>query len=470
MHAVKASKHLLEGSRRAFQKRKDGTGTAHSRVKRPGAKQLESGTVYGWGSDVFGGLVKTYEPTIHRVPPLPIGAIHKEEMSSIYASFYTNLGITTNGSVWQWGWRPHLRSLTKAARSRPRWGWLFPKLQSSGLPAWITSGHARPPELLSPFGPEMRAKQVAAGGEFSIALTQEGEVYSWHTGFYGQLGHGPTVIDCNVNLPRRVEKDIQMNLLPRMTQIAAGFQHTLMLAEDGLVYSCGKGSTGSLGLATEKLPEVTRVKIGTNTSMHTGVNRPTCIQRTNEKFVLPEVMGRIKQISAGWNFSVFLDVDGDIWATGKNEFCQLGNQDCAYRQVPTRVDLKGIKIKQICAGANHVIAQTEQGEIYTWGLAKHGQCGRPKSDIFENLDLRRHNEFPLCLPGPVPLPNPQAIRTLSAGLYDSAAITAQGTVVLFGGDEQGQDGYSEPHVILPELQVKQIAFGFMHTLALAQPR
>lgn len=47
-----------------------------------------------------------------------------------------------------------------------------------------------------------------------------------------------------------------------------GFQHTLMLAEDGEVYVCGKGSTGCLGLLTEELPQHSKLKIGANRKMY----------------------------------------------------------------------------------------------------------------------------------------------------------------------------------------------------------
>ena len=65
---------------------------------------------------------------------------------------------------------------------------------------------------------------VHAGEYHSIALTRDGEVYTWGHNDYGQLGLGNASIV--VSTPQKVES------LPEIVSISAGKQHTI-----GLLYT-----------------------------------------------------------------------------------------------------------------------------------------------------------------------------------------------------------------------------------------
>lgn len=80
---------------------------------------------------------------------------------------------------------------------------------------------------------------VHAGEYHSIALTRDGEVYTWGHNDYGQLGLGNASIV--VSTPQKVES------LPEIVSISAGKQHTMVLGADGYVYSFGDNSLGQLG-------------------------------------------------------------------------------------------------------------------------------------------------------------------------------------------------------------------------------
>lgn len=82
---------------------------------------------------------------------------------------------------------------------------------------------------------------VAAGKEHTLALTNTGNIYSWGGGRDGQLGTGEE--DTCQPVPRL--------LLPlhsvRITQLCAGGDHTLAVADGGVVFSWGRGANGRLG-------------------------------------------------------------------------------------------------------------------------------------------------------------------------------------------------------------------------------
>ena len=69
-----------------------------------------------------------------------------------------------------------------------------------------------------------------------------GEVYSWGNGEYGQLGHG----DCSSQkLPKLIDFFIEHK--KNAKSISCGHKFSIVLSDDGLVFSFGFGKHGELG-------------------------------------------------------------------------------------------------------------------------------------------------------------------------------------------------------------------------------
>lgn len=81
--------------------------------------------------------------------------------------------------------------------------------------------------------------RVACGGH-TCALGSHGELFTFGNGKHGQLGHGEQRAEPT---PRQV----QALRHTRVLGIAAGDFHTLALADDGNVYTWGSGAYGELG-------------------------------------------------------------------------------------------------------------------------------------------------------------------------------------------------------------------------------
>ncbi|KAF6141432.1 hypothetical protein GIB67_021248 [Kingdonia uniflora] len=84
-------------------------------------------------------------------------------------------------------------------------------------------------------------KQVAAGLSFTVFLTKQGCIYTCGSNSHGQLGHGDTI---DRPTPKIVEL---LGGLSRVVQIAAGPSYTLAVTEDGTLYSFGSGTNFCLG-------------------------------------------------------------------------------------------------------------------------------------------------------------------------------------------------------------------------------
>lgn len=87
-------------------------------------------------------------------------------------------------------------------------------------------------------------KDIAAGNEHSLALSESGkQVFSWGMGKYGALG---TSKSQNVNSPSLVD------LKPdEIVFIAAGSRHSAFISHKQDLYMCGNGTSGQLGLGQD---------------------------------------------------------------------------------------------------------------------------------------------------------------------------------------------------------------------------
>jgi E3 ubiquitin-protein ligase HERC4 len=62
---------------------------------------------------------------------------------------------------------------------------------------------------------------VATGENFSLALSQKGEVYSWGINSDGQLGHGHK---SDIKIPKKIHLD------SKVIDIACGDSHSVLLS------------------------------------------------------------------------------------------------------------------------------------------------------------------------------------------------------------------------------------------------
>ena len=120
-----------------------------------------------------------------------------------------------------------------------------------------------------------------------------------------------------------------------------GEYHTIIISDDGIVYSFGRND-GALG-------------------HYKNVSVPTPIPN------LP----KINMISCGGNFTVCVDHEGFIWSFGANRSGQLGTGNTTYFNVPQKTSFSIIS-----AGCwSFSLFQSDKGEIFSCGHNLHGQCG-----------------------------------------------------------------------------------------------
>ena len=162
--------------------------------------------------------------------------------------------------------------------------------------------------------------KIAAGGKYSLVLKSDGTVWAMGLNIDGQLGDGSLT---NRTTPVQVAADLAGGI--RVVDIAAGGRHSLLLRSDGSVWTCGANNYGQAGLGS-----------ATRSSTWTQITS------------IPA--GTANAIAAGADHSFILRNNGALYASGRNQFGQLGDGGVASRTVFSQV---ATGITRAAGGGSH---------------------------------------------------------------------------------------------------------------------
>jgi E3 ubiquitin-protein ligase HERC3 len=186
---------------------------------------------------------------------------------------------------------------------------------------------------------------------------------------------------------------------------------------------------------------------------------------------------RIVSVCAGANHTLAISESGQLWSCGRGRCGQLGHghfHDEAYLSVIEAI--QNYRIVSVAAGKFHSMALAADGKLFTWGAGSYGQLGHGITD---------DQSIPKCVSSlnPTDLPPPDRITAISAGGYHSFALTVSGNLLATGRNQEGQLGIpgltgvsaSFDRVHLRDLypdsvhpRVIQVQCGYLHSLALVQ--
>ncbi|KAG5035851.1 hypothetical protein JHK87_010761 [Glycine soja] len=171
-------------------------------------------------------------------------------------------------------------------------------------------------------------------------------------------------------------------------------------------------------------------QLGVSESKHYSVE-PLCVFGEEKKVV---------QISAGYNHScaitvspplVSVVVDGELYMWGKNTSGQLGLGKRAPNIVPlpTKVEyLKGINIKMAALGSEHSVAISDGGAAFSWGIGVSGRLGHGHESSVLGF-FKSYSEY---TPRLIKDLEGIKVKYVAAGLLNSACTDENGCVFVFG--------------------------------------
>ncbi|BCM88806.1 hypothetical protein IAD21_00648 [Abditibacteriota bacterium] len=292
------------------------------------------GTLAAWGDNVFGQLgnnSRTDSPV-----PVPVlvdssGVLSGKTVAQIAAGFSHSMALCSDGTLVAWGYDGNSQLGTGRGATSP-------------VPVLVDQSE------------DLRGKtvtQIVAGGLHSLALCSDGTLLAWGDNNYGQLGNNSTF---NAYVPARVDSSGVLSG-KTITQIAAGYSHTLALCSDGTLVAWGLNG---------------QVQLGNNSRTNSSV--PVLVDTSGV------LRGKtVTQIAAGGLHSMALCSDGTLAAWGYNSYGELGTGDLFTSPVPVLVDSSGVlsgkTITQIAAGYFHSMALCSDGTLIAWGDNDDGQLG-----------------------------------------------------------------------------------------------
>jgi alpha-tubulin suppressor-like RCC1 family protein len=353
------------------------------------------GSVLAFGANASGQLGSTATATPNPTPavveiPGQVGPVTQLAVGNAHS-----LLVTASGQLFAFGSNQfgQLGSAANAGTTTPN-----PTPALVGLPGAI--------------GPVTR---VAAGAQYSLALTASGQLYAFGANRFGQLGNPANTATSNPNpTPTQVVLPGQVGTI---VQFGAGDSHTFALTSSGQLYTFGFNAYGVLGRPQNNDPNPT----------------PMVVQ-------LPFAAGPITQVSAGERFTLALTASGELFAWGDDEFGEVGVPDNGESRPPGVVAIPGRigAVTRIVAGSLHSFILTASDQLYVFGSNEEGQLGFPLASI-------ANSPAPLTvgLPGQA-----GTVTSLAAALWHSLVVTSSGQLYAWGEDFAGQLG-SVPPVAAP---------------------
>lgn len=173
--------------------------------------------------------------------------------------------------------------------------------------------------------------QVEAGGGYTLVLKEDGTVWSWGSNWRGVLG--------NNTVPYSSSVPVQVLGLTDVVQISAGTRHALAIKSDGTVWGWGDNSYSQLAYELQEEIEVP-------------------VQTT---------LTDIVKIESGNEFSLYLKNDGTVLSGGNNEHGSVGHGNSLDTVWPTDIGL--INIKDIYAYDWGACALSKDGTVWEWGIS-----------------------------------------------------------------------------------------------------
>jgi len=273
---------------------------------------------------------------------------------------------------------------------------------------------------------------VGCGSSHTVALVAQGEsrrLFAFGQGEDGQLGLGDAE-------PRLLPAEVLQLSDERPESVVCGAEHTVAFSTDrARMWSWGWGDFGRLGHG-----DYVDVFLPKSVAAFEGV--------------------RVKQVACGDSHSAAVLADGRLQTWGRNQNGQLGLGNTADSVLPETVTaLEGIVVSSVACGAEHTIAATGSGDLYSWGWNSYAPLGLGHMD-----DVSVPTKVG-GLPGPV-------VR-VACGWRNSAAVCEGGVLLTFGWSKYGQCGHGDNETQLRPRRVdffaskpvSEISGGWRHMVA-----
>jgi alpha-tubulin suppressor-like RCC1 family protein len=341
----------------------------------------------------------------------------------IMAGDWHMLAVSNNDNVWAWG-----------------------NLGSGALGDGTYNAYSNAVQALGPDGTGLLEDIVAVAGgggsgdEHSLALKGDGTIWAFGSNSSGQLGTGNTT---SSNIPVQVtDPSDPSGYLTAIVAIAAAYDFSLAVKNDGTVWAWGINDSGMLG-------------DGTTDNQPSSIPIPVCAVGATAPCsdAIDNILTDVVSVSASFSHVAALRNNGTVVTWGYNGYGALGNgstspsispvEVCAYGATTPCSDASDnilTDVVEVVSGGEvtHSLALLKNGTVFGWGYGGYGYFGSystvgsqkpiPACDV---------GATSACTPGNGDLTGVIAIAT---GRYHSLALLNDNTLLAFGYNNYGALG------------------------------
>lgn len=333
-----------------------------------------SGAVYTWGCNDDGSLGRV---GIEHDPIRVTGIIENEAIINVACGDGQTLCLSAKGVLYGWG----------CYKDKEGKKFFNPIPEESGSPNAKVRRQQDSPMLISGFPKASKVVDICCGSAHNLASCSDGAVYSWGLGECGELGRKvgpmkfPQVGDEEQEYDYRTI--LQQHITPQLMNVASGLRNVKGIAAD--VKLIGAGAFHSLVVTA-------------TAAMSTGLNNYGQLGHgdTENRFELHEISALagipLVSVKGGVHHSLALTRSGDVLGFGRGDSGQVGilamsdsggGEAGAMAALPVLVPLpkQGDAppvIVAISCGANHNLAVTSTGDVFSWGYGDMLALGHGK--------------------------------------------------------------------------------------------
>ncbi|GLE03167.1 hypothetical protein PINS_up012046 [Pythium insidiosum] len=326
---------------------------------------------------------------------------------------------------------------------------------------------------------EIPIARVAAGENHTLALSRSGQVFSWGSNSFGQLGHQLKSCSHESRLtPKRIDAFRGMTI----TDIAASGCHSgAVCIDDGSVYTWGLNKRGQLGRkdgfgSDQPNPTPRRVDrlvpghaLSVIYEAYDSITVKTVAMSDVHTCVVLRCSGNGQSTGQVWQFGYGSNIPTRI--NFKEKRRRTGSHLMIDSWLPRHKMLE-MDIVSVSCAPNHSIALSACGSVFTWG---HNGDALSHELLDEN---KPGKEFiPPGAPQRVALDEYAPVVSVCASQNHCAVVTRDGNLVSWGTGPQGVLGHGpgrswqpKPKQVTGAKKVTAVAAGHQHTVLLVSPQ
>ncbi len=280
--------------------------------------------------------------------------------------------------------------------------------------------------------------QVSVGDNHTMILKTDDTLWAVGNNGSGQLGNDSTD-----------HRLTPVKVMTGVAQVSAGFSYTMIVKKNGELWAVGLNHLGQLGVGGGNNNELTAVQVRTAPAPE---GRP---------------MTEVDQVSASNNHTIILKTNGELWAVGKNNFGQLGDNSQENKANPVQVLTAPLpaggrpmtEVAQISSGGSYTVILKTTDTLWAVGLNNNRQLGDGTADPFKLTPA----QVMIAAGNPM-----NDVKQISAGSQHTMILKNDHTLWAVGLNDRGQlgDGTNDnaPNPVQVMSDVDYVSAGHTHTM------